>query len=152
MSRGISWRQRSLLHSAWRKEQKRSKYRKDDPIAWRELDYGPTSGKHDYFSPQGQWNIEQATRRALRNLEQRGFVELATYSFFGDGHEGWYCHYDLNDHIRGRDRYMTGVSLTDKGREIALEEEREIQRRRGEPQDPKLAEIAERARRALEKL
>jgi hypothetical protein len=38
-------------------------------------------GDDDYFGPKRQWNIEQATRRALRSLERRGLVELGCYSF-----------------------------------------------------------------------
>jgi hypothetical protein len=99
---------------------------KDDPVAWRALDYGPTSAEgrgDDYYGPRHQWNIEQATRRALRSLERRGLVELATYSFRYDGTDGvWVC-YAPDEHVPGQHRWMTGVKLTDASRVIAEEEE-----------------------------
>jgi hypothetical protein len=118
------------------------------PVAWCELDYGPTSHEIEDSSWSRQtsnkpnpkvtneWNIEQAMRRALRNLEQRGLVELGRYAFmpyaeiqrhvtsngeprpFASPTTIWvYQHPD--EHIPGRSRYMTGVLLTEKGRQIA---------------------------------
>jgi len=118
LSKGISWRQRSLLWSVLRWEGRYG--RNDRPVAWRILNYGPTDAemRGDYMSPRVQWNIQQATRRALRSLERRGLVELGSYSFKDYDQDGW--HYqDPNDHVPGQSRYMTGVTLTAKGREIA---------------------------------
>jgi hypothetical protein len=128
MSRGISWRQRWLLQSALRAERQQSEYRKGDPIAWRDLDYGPGGElRDDYYGARHQWNIEQAKRRALRNLERRGLVELGAYSFsfmpaaamVGSSlNILWICQ-GPDDHVPGQSRIMTGVLLTDEGRRLA---------------------------------
>jgi hypothetical protein len=128
MSRGISWRQRNLLRSLLRLEKVRTPRGWEPfPVAWCELDYGPTEhmGDNDYFGPRVQWNIEQATRRALRSLEARGLVELGQYSFRPyAGQSGlspqieW--HYrDPDEHVPGQSRFMTGVVLTEAGRSVS---------------------------------
>jgi hypothetical protein len=69
-------------------------------------------------SPTWQWNIEQATRRALRSLERRGLVESATYSYrYDDADHVWDC-CDPEKHVPGQHRWMIGVLLTDKGRAL----------------------------------
>jgi hypothetical protein len=123
MSRGISWRQRCLLRGLLRAEQAQPAHCKGDPIAWRNLDYGPTEHEEDwdhFDSPECQWNIEQATRRALRSLEKRGLVRLGTRSFRPGEHDNdWTCQ-DRGNHVSGQSRYMTRVLLTDRGRRAAL--------------------------------
>jgi hypothetical protein len=92
------------------------------PVAWRDLDYGPTSSEEDddYYDPRCQWNIEQVTRRALRSLERRGLVDLGQYSFppkqVGGIRRG--ANGPAN-HLPGQDRFMTGVLLTGTGRRAA---------------------------------
>jgi hypothetical protein len=98
------------------------------PVAWRDLDYGPTNHESTdaFLEPRVQWNLEQATRRALRSLEARGLVELGTYSFIPVVEENrvmgprivWWCQ-ALEEHVPGESRYMTGVMLTDAGRDLA---------------------------------
>jgi len=118
MSKGISWRQRSMLESMLRLEKvcTPSWSKEPWPVAWRELDYGPTD-ETVFFTPRGQWNIEQATRRALRSLERRGLIKLGRYSFMADADE--YGANDPDEHTPGRDRWMTGVLLTPEGRKAA---------------------------------
>jgi hypothetical protein len=50
----------------------------------RSIEYGPTSAERrdDYFTSRGQWNLEEATRRALRSIERRGLITLGSYVFF----------------------------------------------------------------------
>jgi hypothetical protein len=119
------------------------------PVAWKELDYRPSKSELPEVvdRQKGQWNIEQATRRALRNLEKRGLVELGPYAFMQEADIKivnispellespelreilvapqmqtavleWYC-IDIDNHIPGQSRIMTGVLLTDKGRRLA---------------------------------
>jgi hypothetical protein len=120
MSRGISERQRLILQQLLQLEKKGRKV-----IAWRQLrDHEKTD-----------WNTEQSLRRALRSLEKRGLVELGTYSFMPrqerqrlrgrhyrpalDAVGEWIAQ-DAWHHT-SRSHYMTGVSLTDKGRQVATE-------------------------------
>lgn len=119
MSKGLSWRQRGMLESL----AKQTNREQDHPVAWRRIDYGPTD--HDLdpdfdSSVRLRWNIEQATRRALRSLERRGLVELVRYCFelcpedagvFGTSYVWSYVHPDC--HIPGEGRIMTGATLTD---------------------------------------
>jgi hypothetical protein len=128
MSRGISWRQRALLDHLLRRELK-LEYT-GEPVAWRDLDYD-SRDETDYFTPRVQWNIEQATRRALRSLARRGLVELDTYSFAPDDQPGirWWCQ-DPKDHVPGESRHMTGVLLTEAGRQQAEAQAQEAATRR----------------------
>jgi hypothetical protein len=110
---------------------------KDMPIAWRMLKYGWTNSDYrDYVredQPKIAWNVEQAQRSSLRNLEQRGLVTLGHYVFMPyaeaytihnpDGHMVdaeiiWY-YVHPRDHLPGESRRMTGVQLTKSGREYA---------------------------------
>jgi hypothetical protein len=136
MSKGLSWRQRSILKQLLQFEKDRG----PDPIAWRELDYGlPVNDSHEKTdTPKGQWNIEQAMRRSLRSLKQRGLVDLGRYAFDQavgdvrrvDNHElrASYLTADIewhavnpDQHIPGQSHIMTGVLLTDEGRRVASE-------------------------------
>ena len=79
------------------------------------------------------WNTEQAKRRSLRSLEQRGLVELGRYSFYQYHAEGpmeilWsYTH--PKNHVPGETRIMTGVVLTLAGMNaVAQELEKQKQR------------------------
>ena len=55
----------SLLASIARQTKKN---REQQPVAWCDLDYGPTSSESDddFYSRRVQWNLEQAIRRSLR--------------------------------------------------------------------------------------
>lgn len=119
MSKGLSWRQRSMLKQLAQVEANSSPIG-GPPTPWRMLDYGPS---HAYNEANGtpdqvraSWNIEQAQRRALRNLEARGLVTLGRYAFYITERE-WVC-VDPDTHVPGETRIMTGVLLTDAGREI----------------------------------
>jgi hypothetical protein len=143
MSKGISWRQRLMLHKLLNLETrfapKSEPKPKPEPVAWRDIDYGPTSaeGEGDYFSARNKWNIEQAQRRALRNLEQRGLVVLGRYVFqpepviegFGWANIAW-TYVRQEHHVPGESRIMTGVLLTEAGRQIALAEEAKLEAHR----------------------
>lgn len=128
MSRGISWRQRWMLESIQRRQDKEQ----GKPVAWRHINYGPTSneGKPDYFSARKQWNLEQAMRRALRSLEQRGLVELGRYVFqpyadvvgLGGPSIIWVCR-PSDDHVPGESKIMTGAKITEAGREAIRKSE-----------------------------
>jgi hypothetical protein len=124
MSKGLSWRQRLMLHQLLRLERKA---RAREPVAWRELDYGPTrhEGTGEFYEKRTQWNIEQAQRRALRGLERRGLVELGQYSFVEETtmsgfflRTSWFAQHP-DRHVPGQNRYMTGVLLTEAGRQLA---------------------------------
>jgi hypothetical protein len=129
MSRGLSWRQRSMLKQLLELEQKnKGTYDEGRPVAWSALDYGPFhEGDEDYSSARVQWNLEQAQRRALRSMAERGLVDLATYSFRLDADTVGpfrqpriiYTAQHPDDHVPGQSRYMTGVLLTDQGRALA---------------------------------
>jgi hypothetical protein len=124
MSKGISIGQRQILQKLLRHEQ-------GVPVAWCDLDYGSTDPER-FFTPEGQHSMAQSTRRALRNLEMRGLVTLARYSFhpWADISQnefrramqqvdmGWsYRH--PSEHVPGQSRIMTGVLLTEEGRRVA---------------------------------
>lgn len=140
MSKGISWRQRYMLEKIACEIERAED--KDDPIAWRAIDYGATSSESDpdFCSSQRiQWNIEQSVRRALRSMERRGLVELGSYYFSGDadwpkGRMGpeiiWSCAHP-EDYVPGQGRIMTGVLLTDAGRAMVTE----MKRREATPKD-----------------
>ena len=127
MSRGISWRQRRMLVSILRGSTDARPV-----VAWRDIDSGPGyEFDPDFDSRRVQWNIEQATRRALRSLEKRGLVELGRYVFeylppagFHSTDHGWFT-IDPDDHVPGQTRIMTGVMLTDAGRAAAEAEDAE---------------------------
>ena len=143
MSKGLSWRQHSMLRSIARrleaerkqhermnaalgKHGRRSKDWRARPVAWKAVDYGPTS-EEDFDTPRVQWNVEQATRRALRSLERRGLVELGRYCFrpFVEGGafspQIVWSYVDPDDHVPGDSRVMTGVLLTEAGWAAAAE-------------------------------
>jgi hypothetical protein len=130
VSRGLSWRQRTMLASVAREATRWSKEDRDLPVAWRAIDYGPTSSErdHDYTSARVQWNIEQATRRALRSLERRGLVELDRYCFrpYADMNrispQIFWAYVDPDDYVPGETRTMTGVVLTKAGWALVAEE------------------------------
>lgn len=128
MSKGLSWRQRTMLQSIaahnerWNRGDNR-------PVAWRNIDYGPSSRDDVLFSDvpgeraRGEWNEEQGIRRALRSLERRGLVELGRYCFepcpeqlssFSCDIIWCYVHPDL--YVPGHMRAMTGAVLTEAGR------------------------------------
>jgi hypothetical protein len=135
MSKGVSWRQRLILQSLLRREEADKKeYGHAEPVAWKDLDYGPWhegSYKHG-DEPRQEWNREQALRRALRSLEKRGLVDLGQYVFtpfpepyvtphphhFLDARIKWMA-MNPDQHIPGKMRIMTGVLLTEEGRRIA---------------------------------
>jgi hypothetical protein len=126
MSKGLSWRQHSILKSIARLLERDNKGDRSIPIPWRIVDYGPTN-EDDYFSPRVQWNLEQSIRRSLRSLEHRGLVELGRYCFrpFAEMSEGLlgslhqaeivWTHIHPDEHVPGEGRIMTGVILTDAG-------------------------------------
>ena len=135
MSRGISWRQRFMLGQLLRMEEADKEgmgrvLKRVRPVAWMKLDYGPTRhNTDDENAPRHHWNKEQAMRRALRNLEQRGLVKLGRYVFLPYA-EHWrgalspeiaWLYQHSNEHIPGQSRFMTGVLLTDEGRRVARE-------------------------------
>jgi hypothetical protein len=121
MSRGLSWRQRSILESI--------AGRHGEIVAWKDVDYGPTSAemRGDYLERRSQWNNEQSVRRALRSLARRGLVETGRYVFleFADTPHGSLspriCWTAINpdDHVPGQTRIMTGVRLTSEGEAVA---------------------------------
>jgi hypothetical protein len=122
MSRGLSWRQHSMLESILRRSGERQ-----EPVALRDIDYGPTAleGDPDYSSARNQWNIEQAMRRALRSLERRGLVTLARYVFFPEPVSGFLGSVNMrwaytapDNHVPGDSRIMLGALLTDAGRAL----------------------------------
>jgi hypothetical protein len=110
--------------------------RKQDPVAWRDLNYGPTGSEEsvDYHSVRNQWNIEQATRRALRSLERRGLVTLGRYVFACEPSSGFFGNVSLiwtyrapDDHVPGDTRIMTGALLTEAGAsELAYYDRRDL--------------------------
>ena len=116
MTQGISWRQRSMLHSLANN--------REEIVAWRDIDNGPGGEDDpDYFSARVSWNREQTMRRALRSLERRGLVELGRYVFApepinwtGSTSIIWTVRHP-DDHVPGDTRIMTGVKLTALGRE-----------------------------------
>jgi hypothetical protein len=135
MSKGLSWRQCYMLEQLLALEQKEDY--KGEPIAWRMLKYGWTNADYRAYVREDQakqaWNVEQAQRRSLRNLEQRGLVRQGHYVFMPyaesytvhttDGHMVeaeiiWY-YVHPRDHLSGQSRMMTGVQLTKSGREYA---------------------------------
>jgi hypothetical protein len=136
MSKGISWRQIYMLEQLLALEQNEEDYN-GEPIAWRMLKYGWTNSDYRNYVREDQakiaWNVEQAQRRSLRNLEQRGLVTTGHYVFMPyaesyiihapDGHMAeaeirWY-YVHPRDHLPGESRRMTGVQLTDAGRQVA---------------------------------
>ena len=140
VGKGLSWRQRHMLGSIAREATRWSKDR-NEPVAWRAIDYGPTSeGDDDYETARVRWNIEQATRRSLRSLERRGLVKLGRYGFqpladiggMGVPQILWSC-VRLRHRVPGATRIMTGVRLTDAGWALVAEEEakREDERKSG---------------------
>jgi hypothetical protein len=120
MSRGLSWRQRSILEGLLNS--------KKPIVAWRDVNYGPTTAetRDDFDLSREQWNWEQSVRRALRSLEARGLVKLDRYCFYAFADVGAFGPYtDLtithpDNHVPGQTRIMTGVTLTEAGREAAL--------------------------------
>jgi len=120
MSRGLSWRQRSILDGLLKS--------KKTIVAWKDVNYGPTSAEMDgdYFGARAQWNLEQSVRRALRSLEMRGLVKLDRYCFHEFAEMGTFGTYTVleathpDNHVPGQTRIMTGVTLTEAGREVAL--------------------------------
>ena len=121
MSKGLSWRQHYVLASIARRERSE----KGKPVAWRDIDYGPTSPDSDL------WNTEQSLRRSLRSMERRGLVELNRYCFWpvADmpvGHMSpniFWVYQDPDDYVPGEMRMMTGVVLTEAGRAVIAEYE-----------------------------
>ena len=139
MSKGLSQRQRWMLSSIAREATRWSKEDRNKPVAWRAIDYGPTSAESDddYETARVQWNIEQATRRSLRSLERRGLVELGRYCFrpVADMNRGggpqifWSC-VRRGRRVPGETRTMTGVLLTDAGWALVAEAEAKNKRQR----------------------
>jgi hypothetical protein len=126
MSRGISLRQRIMLRQLLQREEADKVV---EPVAWLELDYGSSKRLTDWQNKRQVWNIEQAARRSLRNLEQRGLVKLRRCVFmpYADVKRGFaglqpyliWAYTHPNQHIPGQTRIMTGVLLTDRGRRVA---------------------------------
>ncbi len=135
MSRGISWRQHTMLRSiAHHTKQTRLVWVSRDPpkciqqpvlepVAWRSIDRGPGGeDREDYFTAHAEWNREQTVRRALRSLERRGLIKLGRYVFtaepisrLGTSIE-WRCT-DPDNHSPsgGLTRIMSGALLTEAG-------------------------------------
>ena len=62
----LSQNQRCMLISIAREATRWGKKDRNKPVAWRAINYGPTSSESDpnfHSSARIQWNIEQATRR-----------------------------------------------------------------------------------------
>jgi hypothetical protein len=133
MSRGLSYRQRWLLASIAREATRLSKKNRNEPVAWRAIDYGPTSTESDdnYDTARVQWNIEQATRRSLRSLKRRGLVELGRCCFSpvadmsrgGEVPQIFWNYVRRRRRVPGETRIMTGVRLTEAGWALVAEEE-----------------------------
>jgi hypothetical protein len=129
MSRGISLGQRLILRQLLQKEEE-----SPDPVPLLELEYGSSKRLTDWQNPRQVWNLEQAMRRALRNLEQRGLVKLGRYVFMPYPEIRrhpllgrvpyllWACQ-EPEQHIPGQSRILTGVLLTDIGRRVARDEQ-----------------------------
>jgi hypothetical protein len=148
MSKGLSGRQGLIINSIARQIRKDREQRErmnaamiqhghpavvrpDKPVAWRAIDYGPSTASENASGTPDEgraaWNIEQALRRSLRTLEQRGLVTLGRYCFRPDADMPrgtmspsifWtYVHPD--HHVIGESRFMTGVLLTEAGWAIA---------------------------------
>ena len=142
MSRGLSWRQKYMLRDIAERCRQRNNMRSGDgpwPVAWLSIDYGDThTEEYDCFTARGRWNLEQATRRALRSLERRGLVFLDRYVFRPEpiitNGNGWgspeivWNYVDPDDHIPGESRIMTGVMLTDAGEAAVAVLERQLDR------------------------
>jgi hypothetical protein len=117
---------RSIAHRAERAAKETPSVKGDVPVAWREVNYGPTKSEQDedYSSARAQWNVEQSIRRALRSLERRGLVELDRYCFRPEPRRDvilWnYIH--PKKYVAGEGRMMTGVVLTAAGKAMAVEE------------------------------
>jgi hypothetical protein len=132
MSKGLSWRQRYMLTDIARNVKLAGEGRRNEPVAWRAIDYGPTSHE-DYDTARVQWNIEQATRRSLRSLERRGLVELGRCCFLPVADmigrqlspQIYWSHVHPDDYVPGEMRTMTGVVLTKAGWDVVEEEESE---------------------------
>jgi hypothetical protein len=140
VSRGLSWRQRLMLVSIAREAERWSRKDRDKPVAWRAVDYGPTSAEDepDYStSARIQWNLEQATRRSLRSLERRGLVKLGRYCFWPHAESGgmgqasiFWSYVHPEKYVPGEMRIMTGVVLTAGGRDVVAQEEKARARKR----------------------
>jgi hypothetical protein len=123
VSRGLSWRQRSILKSL----------KANQVTAWKDVDYGPTTaeGRDDFFGAREQWNLEQSIRRALKSLDRRGLVKLGRYVFEDEpvpGLPGFIRivrhAVDPERHVPGQTRIMIGATLTEAGEAMVKQREK----------------------------
>jgi hypothetical protein len=93
-----------------------------DPVAWRNIDYGPVRG--DLRDETVRDSRDQAQQRALRSLEKRGLIrqEQLCYAYIDNDNE-WV---EIPPDYKGLPRFMLGVELTDEGRRVA----RQLRQRR----------------------
>ena len=101
LSRGISSRQRYMLEQLGRR---------NDLVAWRNLDYGPVRG--DLRDEAVRASRDQAQQRALRSLEERGLIRQEQLCVAYVGNE-WV---EIPRDYTGLPRFMLCVELTDAGR------------------------------------
>jgi hypothetical protein len=102
-----------------------------DPVAWRQLDYGPSRHEEDIdYEPSVHWNKEQAQRRALRNLEARGLITQEQMSFAYIDNRWVETPSCATPSIP---RFMLGVMLTDEGRRVARQRPRRRRRPTSSP-------------------
>jgi hypothetical protein len=132
MSKGLSWRQRGMLVSIAYHVRLWGNRNLQIPVAWRAINYGPSGEwRRDFdLTARIMWNIEQAQRRSLRSLEQRGLVKLGRYSFNqyadrgGIGPQIFWSYTHPKNHVPGETRIMTGAVLTPAGWAVVEQEER----------------------------
>jgi hypothetical protein len=86
-----------------------------DPVAWRNIDYGPVSGNLRDQAVREQ--RDQAQQRALRSLERRGLItqEQLCYAYIDDE----WVEIPRDYTGAGLTRFMLGVVLTNEGRRVA---------------------------------
>jgi hypothetical protein len=113
LSKGISSRQRHMLMQL-------DRLNSPDPVAWRNIDYGPVRG--DLRDQADRESRDQAQQRALRSLERRGLIrqEQLCYAYVDNE---WV---EIPPDYTGLPRFMLGVELTDEGRRVA----RQLRQRR----------------------
>jgi hypothetical protein len=91
-----------------------------DPVAWRNIDYGPVRG--DLRDEEVRLSRDQAQQRALRSLEKRSLIRQEQLCYAYIENEWVERPFDYT----GLSRFMLGVELTDEGRRVA----RQLRQRR----------------------